>query len=583
MRYLKCTTCGRIVIDNDDSVKLFVCDNCGYKLRASDCAAFYKTSYSLESMGNQPINVLEYRKRIRQGMLDETFRAANPITNNIDELKKWLPNDYRLLLYRALLKKSENRKMYLNALANTVRGVITSSELEEVLPVIIANCDDINEYREVESYIKRLLPEAAARAWVVRLGKSFEQKTPIAKGGTTVQNVYYQQPAAPQPVNQYVVAPQPVPYAAPAAIEHQAPRYAEYEEVKPATPQPVYQPIQPTMVEPIEPVEEIEEEIEMPAAFDFSRPSGGVQRIDMTPTKPNFPRIGAKYPQYGDVLRDSLYTDEVKDFHGSEEDFIVEDGLVIDFLGENKTIICLPKSARKIDIVSFADVAEQLRTMYISYDLDDAEEGMFNSYSALEELIVNPKNVRYKSIDKVLYSKNGDLLVHFPVRYKANGYKIPLGVKAISAETLSYCDNLAAVFMPDTVVRLGANALTDCASLSLLRLSSGLVEISEGCISRLPKLASLWVPEGINIIKSGAMCELTSCKEIVFPASLSRIDSGALLGNNVLEKVFFKSAQPPKLNGVTFGGAQIFVPQEKIDYYKRTWADLAGRILPMVY
>lgn len=132
--------------------------------------------------------------------------------------------------------------------------------------------------------------------------------------------------------------------------------------------------------------------------------------------------------------------------------------------------------------------------------------------SSLENIYVDPDNKYFKSIDNVIFSKDGKSLV-FYMRTKTNKqYEIPKEVKTIcdgafsrneyleeliipsnSVESIgdyafNHSENLKTVRIGEGVTTIGINAFEDCKKLEEVFLPSTLTYVDKGCFSKVKKV-----------------------------------------------------------------------------------------------
>ena len=139
-------------------------------------------------------------------------------------------------------------------------------------------------------------------------------------------------------------------------------------------------------------------------------------------------------------------------------------------LNEHICSVVIPPSVKKIGISAFA--GSHLSSVQLSEGLVLIEDNAFGE-TALQEInipksvvkIYNPFilcykleqiNVEensdfYKSVDGVLFSKNGHELVCFPNNRKEDNYSIPNGVIKISRWSFGANYNLKSVILPESL------------------------------------------------------------------------------------------------------------------------------------
>ena len=85
---------------------------------------------------------------------------------------------------------------------------------------------------------------------------------------------------------------------------------------------------------------------------------------------------------------------------------------------------------------------------------------------ALTEINVAANNQSYRSIDGILFSADGSVLLRFPCCHPATSYKIPDGVEIIGKNAFSDCKNLQAISFPDTLQSIEEEAFSNCGIIS---------------------------------------------------------------------------------------------------------------------
>jgi len=159
-------------------------------------------------------------------------------------------------------------------------------------------------------------------------------------------------------------------------------------------------------------------------------------------------------------------------------------------------------SVTSLDTAVFIN-SNNLKTVTIPGSIRFLSSSAFSS-PALREINVAVNNLRYTSIDGVLYTKDKKNLIKYPQGRSACSYTIPSGVETLGAYSMTSSFNLESVSIPSTVTAICDSALG-------------------GCI----KLEELIIPEGVEIIEEYAFAECISLKKVSLPASLEFLDSTA--------------------------------------------------------
>lgn len=120
----------------------------------------------------------------------------------------------------------------------------------------------------------------------------------------------------------------------------------------------------------------------------------------------------------------------------------------------------------------------------------------------ISEITVDENNPNFKSVDGILFSKDGKTIVAYPVA-KSGKYDIPADVNKIAEAAFGSCQKLTAVSIPEGVVDIPENAFTYCAALAEVKLPSTLKTIGkwgfEACA-----FTSIDIPESVTSIDANA-------------------------------------------------------------------------------
>ena len=205
-------------------------------------------------------------------------------------------------------------------------------------------------------------------------------------------------------------------------------------------------------------------------------------------------------------------------YQTSFEIIILKDGLeTIEknaFSMTSQFLVYLPKTIKKISPIAFYK-------------------------SNVERIIVDKQNEFYKSVEGVVYSKDGKTLCVFPANYYKNEYEILGGTTKIDESAFSY-SNIEKVVFSSTMKEVGAHAFVECRHAKII-LNDGLEVIGPGAFetSRLydENNETIQIPDSVYEIGENAFnYGLAFTKSIILPSSLRIIESGLISNNLMLEE-----------------------------------------------
>ena len=175
--------------------------------------------------------------------------------------------------------------------------------------------------------------------------------------------------------------------------------------------------------------------------------------------------------------------------------------------------------------------------------------GAFETCSTMTNIAVDVLNPNYASVGGVLFDKNLDALIEYPV-HKLGSYVIPDGVSNIVDSAFYGCGltnvtipggvtnignyafngcGLTAVSVPGSVVSIGDYAFESCYSLTAATIPIGVTRIGnsafDGC-----GLTAITIPASVTSIGSQAFGNCSKLTDITIPGSLTNIPQSAFIG-----------------------------------------------------
>ena len=210
----------------------------------------------------------------------------------------------------------------------------------------------------------------------------------------------------------------------------------------------------------------------------------------------------------------------------------------------------------------------------------------FDECPNLNGINVNENNSFYKDINGVLFSKDGTLLIQYPMGKTDSSYSIPERVVTIGNDAFRCCDSLSEIIIPDSVIEIGEWAFDSCKSLKYIAIPNSVIRIGTGCFNACTSLTHITIPDsvisignsifydctrlssvslgnGITEVKSSTFYNCFSLKSVILGNHITQIGNNVFRNCSKLAHIYFKSHTPPTIGTYTF----INCPYNIICYY----------------
>ena len=133
--------------------------------------------------------------------------------------------------------------------------------------------------------------------------------------------------------------------------------------------------------------------------------------------------------------------------------------------------------------------------------------------ATLESIEVDSKNLRYSSVDGIVYDKEKKKLIFCP-QGKTGVVKVPDGVQTIGDSSFSGCKNLKSVSLPDSLKTIGSGAFQECESLTSVNIPEHVTEIGWDAFMYCRSLKTITIPASVESLRDVDFMRCTSLESI---------------------------------------------------------------------
>lgn len=177
------------------------------------------------------------------------------------------------------------------------------------------------------------------------------------------------------------------------------------------------------------------------------------------------------------------------DWKGQIKEVVIDEGVTT--IGgaafehcENLTKITMPESVTSIGRIAF-DNCKKLPSIRIPAKVTSIGMFAFQGCNGMTYFDVADGNSAYKSIDGVLFSKDGSTLLIYPKSKDSSTYQIPEGTKNIEQNAFRDCNTLTKLVIPAGLTSIGDYAFSRCLSLKQIHFNGDVPTIASYAFAQI--------------------------------------------------------------------------------------------------
>ena len=227
--------------------------------------------------------------------------------------------------------------------------------------------------------------------------------------------------------------------------------------------------------------------------------------------------------------------------------YCVTDGVLYDYVNGALVLCPANRTAHLVIPDSVAKLQEEGLAHCTELEGVTIPDGMtwdpnaFTFCKGLLNVYVYETNPDYQSLEGVLYSKDGRVLVLFPAG-RSGSYQVKDGTVEIGYGAFCRMENEINVSLPDSVEVISGSAFSYSPGLRELKLSGKLREIYAHAFNGCTNMGNVVLPESLTLFGYGSFEDCKSITEITVPSRITSVASDTFMNCTSLKKVELKGA-----------------------------------------
>ena len=202
--------------------------------------------------------------------------------------------------------------------------------------------------------------------------------------------------------------------------------------------------------------------------------------------------------------------------------------------------ITLGNGLTKIGAYAFR-YCEALQAIAIPDSVTGIGAGAFIDCRSLtpESFQVGAGNTAYKTVDGVLFTKDGTVLHTCLCGLQAEQYIVPEDVTSIGDSAFYSCADLTSVILPDGVTGIGKQAFYFCTGLEAVTIPESVTAIGDAAFQECSGLTAVAIPSGVTAIGVGEFSFCSKLTSVVFGTGVTSIGKQAFYSCPALTDVYY--------------------------------------------
>ena len=195
----------------------------------------------------------------------------------------------------------------------------------------------------------------------------------------------------------------------------------------------------------------------------------------------------------------------------------------------------LPKDIVGIESFAF-DGCKNLNKIEIPETCREISPYALSRCSNLENIYVVAENSYLKSVDGVLYSKDGNTLLRYPIGRNVSHFSIPEGVLAIGNRAF-YQSSIKTFSLPNTLERIESYAFSNCRNITSIEIPESVTVMDDGAFDSCNGLYEVKMSPNVKELKSHVFGFCVNLRTFMIGSYIEKISEYAFSNCKSLQSI----------------------------------------------
>lgn len=160
----------------------------------------------------------------------------------------------------------------------------------------------------------------------------------------------------------------------------------------------------------------------------------------------------------------------------------------------------------------------------------------FSNCPSLREILVESGSSYLKSVDGVLYSRDGSVLIRMPGSREGT-FVVPSDVGSIAQGAFATCKLLSNITLPESLTTIGASAFANCDGLTVMEIPQGVTDVGSYAFLRCKNLLKVTLPDNLEQLPSSLFDNCEALVDVNFPKALKTLGDNVFSGCKLLKRI----------------------------------------------